>query len=347
MQRRAWSVLGPCVVAAGVLSHVTMATTLAAQSRSSGLRIVVIEGEDAVNVVQQKTAVAPVVEVRDRNDQPVGGAVVSFAVRHGRATFSGARGLTVTTNAAGRAVATGLTPTGSGALQISASAAFQGQTAAITIAQTNVMTAAQVAATAGASGAGSGGAGAGAGAGGAAGGGGMSATTIGVIAGAAAAGTVVAARTLGGEDGQGYTGRFSGSESLSFGGVFCRTEILTGTLKMRIRVGNGNVSGTANIDDGAITTPTVSAGCSGFLNHTDSFGLQDAAVSGSTSNMTFFKPETNNVPPNSFDPQGTTNTHEYTFTGSLNGSTLTGTIAHRRIVGGAVAGTANFQVTLQ
>ena len=36
-----------------------------------GLKIVVISGEDAVNIIQQKTAVAPVVEVRDRNDLPV------------------------------------------------------------------------------------------------------------------------------------------------------------------------------------------------------------------------------------------------------------------------------------
>src|SRR6185503_18264073 len=116
-----------------------------------------LQGEDAVNVIQQRTATTPIVEVRDRNDQPVAGAVVRFAVRSGRASFSGARTLTVTTNAAGRAAVTSLTPTGSGALQISATAAFQGQTAVVTIAQTNVMTAAQAAAAASAGGAGGGG----------------------------------------------------------------------------------------------------------------------------------------------------------------------------------------------
>ena len=121
--------------------------TVAAQANT--LRIVVIEGEDAVNIVQQKTAVAPVVEVRDRNNQPVAGAIVRFAIQQGRGTFAGARTLSVTTNAAGRAVAAGLTPTGSGALQIGASATFQGQTAVATIAQTNVMTAAQAAAASG------------------------------------------------------------------------------------------------------------------------------------------------------------------------------------------------------
>ncbi len=74
----------------------------ASVDQSAGLRIVVIEGEDAVNIIQQKTAVAPIVEVRDRNDQPVAGAIVRFAIHGGRATFGGAQTLTVTTNAVGR-----------------------------------------------------------------------------------------------------------------------------------------------------------------------------------------------------------------------------------------------------
>ena len=164
------------------------------------LRIVVIEGEGAVNIIQQKTAVSPLIEVRDRNDQPVAGAIVNFVVRNGRATFSGARTISVTTNAAGRAVATGFAPSGSGALQIGATATFQGQTAAaVTIAQTNVMTAAEAAAVSSASasaGGGSGGAGGSAGGGGAGGGGGMSATTIGIVGGAVAAGAIVVNQTL-------------------------------------------------------------------------------------------------------------------------------------------------------
>ena len=190
--------LAVLVTVAGGSLRVVVAAVQNAQA--IGLKIVVIKGEDAVNIIQQKTAVAPVVEVRDRNDQPVAGAVVNFVIRNGRATFGGARTLTVTTNAAGRAVATGLTPTGSGALQIGASAAFQGQTAAATIAQTNVMTMAQAAGAATASGAGSSGGGAGAGGGAAGGsGGGLSATTAGVVAGGAVAGTIVAVRELGGE----------------------------------------------------------------------------------------------------------------------------------------------------
>jgi hypothetical protein len=155
-----------------------------AQPPESGLRIVVIAGEDAVNVVQQKTAVAPVVEVRDKNDQPVAGVMVRFAVTKGRATFGGARTLSIATNAAGRATVAGLTPTGSGALQISATAAFQGQTAAVTIAQTNVLTVAEAsgasATAAGTSGGASGG------------GGGVSNATIGAISGGAGAAAATA-----------------------------------------------------------------------------------------------------------------------------------------------------------
>ena len=156
----------------------------------AALKIVVLDGEGAVNIIQQKTATAPVIEVRDQNDLPVAGAAVRFGIRNGRAVFGGARTLSVTTDAAGRAVATGFAPTGSGALQITATATFQGQAAAVTIAQTTVTTVAQAAAVSGAGASGvSGGASAGAGAGG---GGGLSTTTIGVIAGAVAGGAIVA-----------------------------------------------------------------------------------------------------------------------------------------------------------
>src|SRR5688572_25383858 len=96
------------------LSSLLLAGSLVAapHAQPAALKIVVIEGEDAVNIIQQKTAVAPLVEVRDRNDLPVAGAVVTFSVRGGQAaTFAGGSPtMTVTTNAAGRAVASALTP---------------------------------------------------------------------------------------------------------------------------------------------------------------------------------------------------------------------------------------------
>jgi hypothetical protein len=271
-------------------------SALAAQpnvSKPADLRIVVVAGEDAVNIIRQKTAVAPVVEVRDLNDQPVAGAIVRFAVQGGRATFGGAQTLTVTTNAVGQAVATGLTPTASGALQISASAAFQGQTAAaVTIAQTTVMTAAQAAAVSSAAatsggsasgtGAGSGGssgatAGAGAGAGG--GGGGLSATTLGIIGGAAAGGAVVATQVIGDPEGaQSYSGPFSFEWV-----VGCLVERMTGTITVDL-IATSDTPGTPVSDGRFDMTNTTSsvvsrpANC-GVLSN-GNWGMQGAPVTG-------------------------------------------------------------------
>ena len=75
------------------------------------LKIVVLEGEGAVNIIQQKTAVRPLIEVRDRNNLPVAGASVTFSIGGGGqgAVFAGgAQTLTVTTNAAGHTAASGL-----------------------------------------------------------------------------------------------------------------------------------------------------------------------------------------------------------------------------------------------
>lgn len=171
----------------GLVQGVALWASLAAQP---GLKIVVIEGEGAVNIIQQKTAVAPVVEVRDRNDQPVAGALVSFTINGGRnARFAGGlRSVTLSTNAAGRAAATTATPTGSGAVQMNVAATFQGQTATATITQSNVATAAQASAASNASG-------------GSASGGGLSTGTLTAI-GAAAAGGLIATRRLTGATNQ-------------------------------------------------------------------------------------------------------------------------------------------------
>src|ERR1700685_1731831 len=67
-------------------------------STAMGLRIVVLEGEDGVNIIKKKTAVKPVVEVRNRNNLPVGGAVVTFATpTHGAGALflNGSRSITL------------------------------------------------------------------------------------------------------------------------------------------------------------------------------------------------------------------------------------------------------------
>ena len=55
-----------------------------ATAQDGDLRIVVIEGEDSVNIIAQGTAVPTLVEVRDRNDLPVSGASVLFLLGRGR-----------------------------------------------------------------------------------------------------------------------------------------------------------------------------------------------------------------------------------------------------------------------
>ncbi|HEY7187839.1 MAG TPA: hypothetical protein VH436_14885 [Vicinamibacterales bacterium] len=117
---------------------------------SKGLRIVVLEGEDAVNIVQQKTAVRPVVEVRDSNNLPVAGVTVQFTIARsgGGAAASFANGqsvVTVTTDAVGRAATSPLQAIGNGAVRINVQATYQGQVATATVSQTNFASAAEAA----------------------------------------------------------------------------------------------------------------------------------------------------------------------------------------------------------
>ena len=160
----------------------------------SQLRIVVLEGEGAVNIIQQKTAVRALVEVRDQNNLPVPAASVTFAVTGtGGATVAGSQTVTVATNAAGQASLTGMTPASSGGLQISVNASFNGLSAATTITQTVVLTAAVAAAASGAVAAGT------AGAAGAAGGGLSTGVIVGIVGGVAAVGGGIAVAGGGGE----------------------------------------------------------------------------------------------------------------------------------------------------
>ena len=231
-----------------------VAAHLVAQSPPA-IRIVVIDGEAAVNVIQQKTATAPVVEVRDRNNQPVAGAVVRFAIQGGRATFGAGNTnvISVTTNTLGRAAAGGLTPTASGSVQIAATATFQGQTAAaVTITQTNVMTAAQAAAVSSAASSGSGGTAGSASAAGTAGsaaGGGAAATTgAAATAGAAAAAGTTTAGTAGTAAGTAATAGTAGTATAG-------TAAAAGTAG----IGGGLSATTIGIVGGAAAAGTVVA----------------------------------------------------------------------------------------
>src|SRR5262245_20141186 len=128
-----------------------LAVALAASAQQpprATLHIVVLEGEDAVNIIQQKTAVRPVVEVRDSNNLPVAGVTVRFAIQSGAgggsASFGSQSVATVTTNTAGRAVAPQMQAIRNGAFRIDVQASSQGRVATTSITQTNYLTAADV-----------------------------------------------------------------------------------------------------------------------------------------------------------------------------------------------------------
>lgn len=334
--------------------------------RAAALHIVVLEGEDAVNIVQQRTAVAPIVEVRDRNDQPVAGAVVRFAIRTGRATFRGARTLSVTTNAAGRAVAEGLVPTGNGPLQIAATASWQGQTATITIAQSNVATAAQAAASAtsatGTSAGAASGAGTGAGAGagtaaatGAAVAGAAAGTAAGVAAGAgaaagAAAGISTTALVVGGGAAVAagavvVTKVATGNNSAVAGTAAGATATVSGTFTGQTLVlpppgGPQNCAYTTS-NDGTLTMQYNESG--GAVTGTATIKAKWAVIASPCGGSlgTFFDGSLSNIPlsgspatltfTRSDTGTGANNvtvTHAYTFTGSLANGIVTGTLTY-------------------
>jgi hypothetical protein len=315
-------------------------TVLEGVAQNANLKILVIAGEGAVNIIQQKTAVAPVVEIRDRNNLPVSGATVTFSIGGGNtAAFAGgAQTLTVTTNAAGQAAAAALNPLSGGSFQIQVSATFQGQTAAATIAQTNVLTAAEAAAqTAGASGAGGAGgsSGGGAAAGGASGGGGLSGTTIGIV-GAAVGGGALAATQVGGLTGGdgGKSTPFSGTFSAQMvftqnsGGIICdSTRALAGTLKITLE--DGETKGFADVTGTYSETGfTASPFCSPIGNqqplslHVDVTGGPAALAASFQSSAT------------STGVATVTSTVAWSFTGSLSGGAITGTLTYTETTSG-------------
>lgn len=145
------------------------------QPDGNGLHILVIDGEDGVNIIKKKTAVKPVVEVRDRNNLPVAGVLVTFtAPSNGPSVMfaNGSHVVTVFTDANGRAEALGARPSTAGHFQMHVSASYHSQTAELTITMTNVLNAAAASSASGAS------TGGGAGIG-------LSAATIGILAGVA------------------------------------------------------------------------------------------------------------------------------------------------------------------
>ena len=116
---------------------------LHAQQSASPMRlgVIVLEGQGAINNIDEHRAKAPVVEVVDENNAPIKGASVSFLLPDtgpSGAFGDGLRLITVTTDAMGRAAARGLNPNQTaGPFQIRATASYAGLSATATIDQTN------------------------------------------------------------------------------------------------------------------------------------------------------------------------------------------------------------------
>ena len=108
---------------------------------TAGIKIVIVQGEGAVNNVKQRVAREPIVEVQDENNRPVVGALVLFTLpeRGASGVFAnGSHTMSVVTDAQGRAIGAGLKPNNVGGnFQIRVDATYQNQTANASISQSN------------------------------------------------------------------------------------------------------------------------------------------------------------------------------------------------------------------
>jgi hypothetical protein len=113
----------------------------ACMGNAAGLKIEVIEGQNAINNISRNKAYEPIVEVRDEQDQPVAGATVTFtlpAVGASGVFTDGSKTLIIQTDTTGRAIARGLHPNNQvGQFEIRINANSDGRTASTVVTQTN------------------------------------------------------------------------------------------------------------------------------------------------------------------------------------------------------------------
>ena len=119
-------------IAAGMLAQ-----DAAAQPR---LHINILKGDGGVNVLGSDTAVQPVVEVGDRNNEPLADVPVTFTAPNDgpSATFiNGSRSITLMTDSAGEVILLGMKPVNAGRFQIAVSASVKQETVVTAISLTN------------------------------------------------------------------------------------------------------------------------------------------------------------------------------------------------------------------
>lgn len=131
---------GPCG-RAGLVLLLLFHTTIGQAQNPSSLRVVVLEGEGAINNVKEQRAKEPVVQVNDENDAPIKDATVTFMLPdNGPSGTFGASGTTLTmqTDEKGQATGRGLRPNaGVGQFEIRVIVSLGPLTDRIIITQTN------------------------------------------------------------------------------------------------------------------------------------------------------------------------------------------------------------------
>ena len=124
-----------------MLSLLLCALAIPLPAQEQQYKLIIVRGENAQNNVKKGRATRPVVEVRDRNDKPVAGVLITFTLPQNGAsgTFvNGSKLFTATTDQAGQASAAVQPNTATGSYNISVSAKVNGQTLTAQIPQANV-----------------------------------------------------------------------------------------------------------------------------------------------------------------------------------------------------------------
>jgi hypothetical protein len=115
------------------------------------LKILILDGDAAINNIRLGTAREPIVQIQDENDRPVAGALVVFTLpdRGASGVFAdGTKSLMVQTDTKGQAMARGLKPNKTpGQFKIRVDASHQGTTTSSSVAQSNILGGAAVIST--------------------------------------------------------------------------------------------------------------------------------------------------------------------------------------------------------
>jgi hypothetical protein len=136
--------------ACSILLLVGQQTALAQDAPEQQFKLVVLRGENAQNNMKKGRATRPVVEVRDRNNNPVAGALVVFTLPSSgpSGTFlGGGQVASVTTNAQGQASASFTANSVPGRVNLNVSTSINGQSVTTQIATYNVLAAGAITGT--------------------------------------------------------------------------------------------------------------------------------------------------------------------------------------------------------